>query len=116
MRNTLLSGVVVLVAGPVLAEERVACFCLLNPATQMVERWGCEAREIESRGIERVRCQKTNFDGRETMKDLDHFKRVPDGEGQCEPCYQSLRGRMGDDVREGPSARAYNPEAEPANE
>ena len=92
MQRTFLLGLFLVVSTALAAEEQTACFCLENPGTKTIERYGCEARMIETREIERVRCQKPDFDGRETVNDHARFTRIADGEGECRPCFLSPVG------------------------
>ena len=110
MQRTFLLGLFLILSTALAAEEQPACFCLENPGTKMIERYGCEARMIETRGIERVFCQRPDFDGRERVDDHARFTRIPDGEGRCLPCYATKPGEPDGVIRQ-PNGGAPESEA-----
>lgn len=92
------------------------CFCLENPNTKKIARYGCESRVIESRGIERVNCQTPDFTTTEPVTDFADYTRIPDGDGLCVPCYASPDQGTGDIVRGDDSQSVSSDEIEASEE
>lgn len=73
----------------------LACFCLTVPETAEVVHYGCwdGAPGVDAVSAP-VICLAGKRTGRLVIDGADAFRRVPGGEGQCNPCVPGAAGRL----------------------